>query len=168
MCYKRSLDYFKLEVMKLLAIGLLVFTSCSMSKQIIKTKDILITLTKMQCGSYEVKNYESSIGYAVKPFIIEVENRGAEITKFENLVKSSYNNRYRDFLRIYLFTKNSTGDTILNVIMLKPKLAYSIPNLQCEEQDVDTYFRSKKYPHSGKSITYNCSKGRFKILGDPD
>ena len=122
----------------------------------------------MQCGSYEVKNYESPIGYAVKPFIIEVENRGAEITKFENLIKSSYNNDYRNFLRVYLFTKNSAGDTILNVIMLKPKLAYSIPNWQCEEQDVDTYFRSKKYPHSSKSITYNCSKGRFKILGDPD
>lgn len=153
---------------QLLAIGLLVFTSCSMSKQIIKTKDISISLTKMQCGSYEVKNYESAIGYAVKPFIIEIANRDTEITKFENLVKSSYNNRYRNFLRIYLFTKNSTGDTILNVIMLKPKLAYSIPNWQCEEQDVDTYFRSKKYPHSGKVITYNCSKGRFKILGDPD
>ncbi|MGE5520259.1 MAG: hypothetical protein ACM3VS_10065 [Candidatus Dadabacteria bacterium] len=151
-----------------LIIGLLIFTSCNVSKQIINTKDMLISLNKMQCGSYEVKNYESPIGYAVKPFIIEVENRSAEITKFENLVKSSYNNRYRNFFRIYLFTINSTGDTILNVIMLKPKLAYSISNWQCEEQDVDTYFRSKKYPHSGKVITYNSSKGRFKILGDPD
>ena len=153
---------------KILAIVLFVFTSCSMSKEVENKKYKSITLTKMQCGSYEVKNDERLIGYTVKPFIINVERKEDEITKFENLVKSSYNNRYRNFLRIYLFTKNSTADTILNVIMLRPNLAYSIPNWQCEEQNVDAYFHSKKYPYSGKAITYNCTKSRFKILGDPD
>lgn len=152
---------------QVLTISLFVSLSCNTAKPIINTKKISISLTKMQCGSYEVKNNENTIGYAVKPFIIEV-NKSTEITRAENLIKFNSLNHYDNFFRIYVFTKNSAGDTILDVTFLKPKLAYSIPNWQCEEQDVDTYFRSKEYPHSGKSLTYNCSKKRFKILDDPD
>jgi len=152
----------------LIIIGLLILASCNVSKPVISnTKDISISLPKMQCGSYEVRNSETVIGYVVKPFIVEL-NRSAEITQFEKLLRASYANRYDNFFRVYLFTKNNSADTILNVIFLNPKLAFSIPNWKCEEQDVDTYFRSKKYPRSSNSITYNCSKARFKILGDPD
>lgn len=154
--------------MKLLAISLMIFASCNVSKQVINRKDISISLTKIQCGSYEVKNNKEVIGYMVKPFYIEVEKKDKYISQFENLIKATYSNHYNKFYRIYWFIKNSAGDTTLAVTFLKPKLAYSIPNWQCEEQDVDTYFHSKKYPRSGKSITYNCSKGRFKVLGDPD
>lgn len=152
--------------MKQLIIVLVVLTSCNTSKKIINTKDISISLTKIQCGSYEVKNNESVIGYAVKPFIIEVD-RMKEITRFENLSKSNYKNRYEKFYRIYLFTKNSIGDTALNVIMIKPKHASLIPDWQCEEQELDTYWR-KRHATSPLILNYNCTKGRFKILGDPD
>lgn len=50
------------------------FISCNTSKRIIETKSLDITLTKTECGSYEVKNYESLIGYTVKPFVIEMES----------------------------------------------------------------------------------------------
>lgn len=156
--------------MKLLAISLLVFTSCSMSKQIIKTKDISITLSKMQCGSYEVKNNESIIGYVVKPFVVEVE-KVLLITQFENLIVNDYAGYYNRFYRTYWFIKNSASDTLLEVVMLSPKQISSIPNWQCEEQDVDTYKRNRKNLFNAEHpqfITYNCSKGRFKILGDPD
>lgn len=151
--------------MRLLAITLVAFASCSASKKIINTKNISISLTKMQCGSYEVKNNESTIGYAVKPFIIEVD-RSNEITKFENLIKNNYTNRYNNLFRIYLFTKNRIGDTILNVIMIKPKQASLIPGWQCEEQDVDTYWSN--HTKNPQIIPYNCTKERFKIWGDPD
>src|SRR5690349_1307675 len=123
--------------MKLLVIGLLIFISCNAPKQIINTKDISITLSKIQCGSYEVKNNESTIGYAVKPFIIEVEKKDDEITKFEKLLNATYNNYYNNFFRVYSFTKDRGNDTILVVIMLSAKQIKSIPNWKCEEQDVD-------------------------------
>ena len=63
-------------------IGVLAFISCDMSRQIVNTESISISLNKMQCGSYEVKNYRSSIVYVVKPFIIEIENKSAKIAKF--------------------------------------------------------------------------------------
>jgi hypothetical protein len=115
---------------------LVLFTSCDVSKQIINTKDISISLSQIDCGSYEVKNHAGTIGYVVKPFIVVIENRESEIARFENLVSSSYKHHYDDFFRIYVFTKDRIGDTILNVSFLKPKLAHSIPNWQCEQQDV--------------------------------
>ena len=129
--------------MKLLTIGLLIFISCNTPKQIIDTKNLAITLTKTECGSYEVKNNASLIGYAVKPFYVEVEKKGDEITKFENLLKGSYAIYYNNFFRTYSFTKNRNADTILVVIMLSYKQASSIPDWQCEEQDVDTYKRNR-------------------------
>lgn len=157
--------------MRRLAIGLLMFTSCTVSKQMINTKDISIVLTKMQCGSYEVKNNASSIGYAVKPFVIEVEKQGDEIIKFENLIKKKYTNYYNSFYRIYTFTKDRSNDTILVVIMLSTKQVSSIPNWQCEEQDVDTYTRNRRNLFNMEHpqfISYNCTKDRFKSLGDSE
>lgn len=148
------------------ATSILILTSCNASKQVLNPEKISISLIKTQCGSYEVKNNESTIGYVVKPFIVET-NRVNEITNFEKLVNRSYNNSYRNDYRIYLFTKNSIGDTVLNVIMIRPKKAGTIPNWRCVEQDVDTYWR-KRHAKNPKMINYNCSKGRFKIFGDPD
>lgn len=157
--------------MKLLLIGLLVFSSCSVSKKIINTQNLAITLAKMQCGSYEVKNNGEVIGYVVKPFYVEVEKKENYITQFENLIKASYSNHYDQFYRTYWFVKNSVSDTLILVQMLSPKQVDLVPNWQCEEQEVDIYNqlnknkKNSKYP---RSFTYNCSKGRFKVLGDPD
>lgn len=157
--------------MKILVIGLWVFSSCSMSKPVIKTKTILITLTKTQCSSYEVKNSGELIGYVVKPFVVDVEKKDALITQFENLLKTNYSSYYNKFYRTYWFIKNSASDTLIEVVMLSHKQISSIPNWQCEEQDVDTYKRNRKGLFDAahpQFISYNCSKGRFKILGDPD
>lgn len=157
--------------MKLLAIGLLLFTSCSVAKQIINTNNLTITLAKMECGSYEVKNSGELIGYVVKPFVIETDRKEYYITQFENLIKANYSNYYNKFYRTYWFVKNSAADTTLQVVMLSPKQVELIPNWQCEEQDVDTYKRNRKNLFDAEHpqfIIYNCSKGRFKILGDPD
>jgi len=158
--------------MKLLAIiCLLVFISCSVSKKIINTSALAITLTKSECGSYAVKNNGELIGYVVKPFYVEAENKEVYITQFENLIKSNYSNYYDNFYRTYWFIKNSASDTLIDVVMSSPKQVNSIPNWQCEEQDVDTYKRNRKNFFDAQHpqfITYNCSKGRFKILGDPD
>ena len=108
-----------MKTMKLFVIiWLFIFTSCVKSKQIINTKDLSISLDKMSCSSYEVKNFENPIGYLIEPFILEVKNTNSVIISFEKLLKSSFYNRYNSYLRIYLFTTNSTSDTILNVVCL--------------------------------------------------
>lgn len=152
-------------------IGLLIFISCDVSKQIINTKEISISLSKIECGSYEVKNSGKLIGYVVKPFYVEAEKKEDHIIQTENLIKANYSNYYDRFYRAYWFIKNSKGDTTLDIVMLSTKQVGAIPNWQCEEQDVDTYKRNRRNLFDVKHpqfITYNCSKGRFKVLGDPD
>lgn len=169
---KHSLDYFKPEVMKLFAIiCLLVFTSCSVSKKIINTNALAITLTKSECGSYEVKNNGELIGYIVKPFYVEAENKEVYITQFENLIKANYSDYYDRFYRTYWFSKDRGSDTLIIVEMLSAKQLSSVPNWQCEQQDVDIYNQLHKNRKSNKYppyFIYNCTKARFKVLGDPD
>jgi hypothetical protein len=157
--------------MRLLAIIFVAFASCNTSKKIINTNDFNFTLVKTECGSYEVKNNGEMIGYVVKPFYVEVGKKGDYINQFEKLIKANYPNYYDRFYRTYWFSKDRGADTLIMVEMLSAKQLSSVPNWQCEEQEVDTYNRlhknqrNKKYP---PSFIYNCTKGRFKILGDPD
>ena len=61
---------------------LVLILSCNTTKLINKsTVNNQITISLTECGSYEVKNNQAIIGYAVKPFIVEV-NRTKEITEF--------------------------------------------------------------------------------------
>ena len=157
--------------MKLLAIGLLIFISCNVSKKIIDTKNLTITLAKTECGSYEVKNNGELVGYIVKPFYVEVENKENYILQFEKLIKTNYSNYYDRFYRTYWFAKNSVSDTLILIEMLSPKQLNLIPNWQCEEQEVDVYnrlYRNKTNNKHPRSFIYNCTKGRFKVIGDSD
>lgn len=157
--------------MKLLVIGLLIFISCKVPKKIIDTKNLAITLTKTECGSYEVKNNEELIGYVVKPFYVEVEEKEQKIIQFEKLIQANYSDYYRSFYRTYWFSKNSGSDTLILVTMLSVKQLSSITNWQCEEQEADTYnqlFKGKSNNKHPRFFTYNFSKGRLKFLGDPD
>jgi hypothetical protein len=166
-----SLDYIRSEVMKLFVISLLVFTSCSVSKKMTNTKDLTIILTKTECGGYEVMNKEQLVGYVVKPFYVEVEKKEKYIVQFENLIKANYANHYDKFYRTYWFVKNSVSDTLISVQILSPKQVHSIPNWKCEEQEVDIYNQLNRNKNDAKyprAFAYNCSKGRFKNLGDPD
>ena len=143
--------------MRLSILGLLIFISCNAPKKIIHIKDLTLTLTKKECGSYEVKDNEELIGYVVKPFYIEVEKKENHIVQFEKLIKAN--------------SKNSSSDTLILVAMLSTKQLSSIPNWQCEEQEADTYnllYKNKSNNKHPRFFTYNCTKGRFKILGDPD
>ena len=90
-----------------------------------------------------------------------------------NCCYAALRNYYDRFYRTYWFSKNSVSDTLILVEMLSPKQLSSIPNWQCEEQEVDIYNRlyknkNKNNNNHPRSFTYNCSKGRFKVLGDPD
>lgn len=69
--------------MKVFAVlSLLIFSCCSSSKQIVSNGNLVVSLNKMDCGSFEVRNYETTIGYVVKPYIIELETRHIEIANF--------------------------------------------------------------------------------------
>lgn len=157
--------------MKLFMIGLFIFISCNAPKKIFDITNLAITLTKTECGSYEVKNNEALIGYIVKPFYVEVDKKQNYIIQFETLVRANYSDYYDRFYRTYWFSKNGVSDTLIIVEMLSAKQLSSIPNGRCEQQDVDVYNQLRKNRKSGKYYTYliyNCTKERFKILGDPD
>ena len=152
----------------LIVLIVLFFYSCSVRNKTINDMGINITITKTECGSYSVTNNNELIGYVVKPFYVEVENKEIYITQFENLTKAKYFHYYNKFNRIYVFVKNRAGDTTLDVLMLSTKQLGLIPNAQCEEQSLDVYNRVFKKRKNTDSFTYNCSKGRLRISGDPD
>jgi len=120
-----------------------------------------ITIASSKCGSYEVKNNKVTIGYAVKRFIVEAD-RVKEITEFERKLRIKYKNKFNKDFRVYTFTTDSAGDTILMTLFLSSKQAKNIPNWKCKQQEVQIY------PKRAEWIDYNCSKNRFKVLGDPD
>ncbi|MBB6612554.1 hypothetical protein H7F15_16030 [Pontibacter sp. Tf4] len=158
--------------MKVLAIIILIiFASCSVSKKIINTNDLTITLSKTECGSYEVTNNGDLIGYVVKPFYLETDKKDVCITQFENSIKANYYDYYDKFYRTYWFVKNNVSDTLILVQMFSPRQVGLVPDWQCEEQEVDVYNKLNKNKDSSKyppTFTYNCTKSRFKIIGDPD
>jgi len=157
--------------MKLSIIGLFIFLSCNAPKKFIDTKNSTITLMKTECGSYEVKNNEELIGYVVKPFYVEVEKKADYILQFEKLIKANYSDYYDRFYRTYWFSKDRGSDTLIIVEMLSAKQLSSVPNWQCEQQEVDIYNQLRKNRKKDKpplSLDYNCTKARFKVLGDPD
>ncbi|HRP45415.1 MAG TPA: hypothetical protein PLU27_11660 [Ginsengibacter sp.] len=159
--------------MKLLIVvtSLFCFSSCNMPKNIIKDKEMSISLTTTECGSYGVRNHGDLIGYVVKPFYVEVEDKEKYIIRFENLIKANHSNYYDRFYRTYWFSRNSVSDTLILVEMLSSKDVNLISNWQCEVQEVEVYNQLYGYKNSSKpprSFIYNCSKNRFKILGDPD
>lgn len=131
--------------------------------------EISISLTELECGSYEVRNNDYVIGYVVKPFVVDLQGRESHIAQFEKLVWEKYSHFYNKFYRAYWFLDNNASDTVMEVVMI-PRHADSMGNWQCEEQEVEIYARGKRsfdkmHP---QFITYNCSKRRLKVLGDGD
>lgn len=148
----------------------LAFSSC-LSKRILDAEKIQITLEKTQCGSYEIKSQGIVIGYNVKPFHLEVQAKEYSIANFERSIFAEYKHQYDKYFRVYTFTKNSVGDTAMNVIMLKPKKASTLSDWKCIELPVGVYWqRHRKIfnSHKREFIQYNCSKRRLKIEQDPD
>jgi len=137
-------------------------TSCKTSVLISQsTADNQITIDSTQCGSYEVKSNETTIGYVVKPFVVEVD-RLKEITEFERKLRVKYKNKFNRDYRTYAFTTDRAKDTILITLFLSSKQGENIPGWKCELQDVSTY------PKRSEWVYYNCSKNRFKVPSDPD
>ncbi|MWB93851.1 hypothetical protein GON26_05725 [Flavobacterium sp. GA093] len=140
----------------------LLILSCNTTKvtnQSVEENQIIVTST--QCGSYEVQSNETTIGYIVKPFVVDID-RAKEITEFERNLKMKYANKFNKDYRTYAFTKDRAGDTILMTLFLSAKQFANIPNWKCELQEVDTY------PKSSEWVYYNCSKNRFKVPTEPD
>jgi len=141
---------------------LVLVLSCNTTKLTNKNiGDNQIIIDSTECGSYEVKSDQTTIGYVVKPFVVEVD-RTEEITEFERKLKTKYKNKFNKYYRSYTFTTDRAGDTILMTLFLSSKQAENILNWKCELQEVDAY------PKSSEWVYYNCSKNRFKIPGDPD
>mgnify|MGYP006434230289 CR=1 FL=1 len=121
-----------------------------------------ITVHKTKCGSYEVNNNETTIGFIVKTFEIKVDRRKA-ITEFERKLIEKYKNKFDRDYRIYAFTKNRAGDIILMTLFLSYNQAKDIPDSwKCEFKEVQVY------PKRSKWVDYNYTKNRFKVPGDPD
>ncbi len=118
-----------------------------------------ITTELTICGSYEVKSNQATIGYAVKPFIVEMD-RAEEIMEFERKLKLKYKNKFNKDLRAYAFTTDIAGDTILMTSFLSPNKVKNLPLWKCKLLDVDTY------PKNSEWVDYNCSKNRFQVPGD--
>ena len=149
---------------------LVLILSCNLMKQVqnITSSNIAVSLT--ECGSYEVKNNQIIIGYAVKPFVVEVD-RVNEITDFEQKLRIKYKDKFKKDYRIYSFTTDRVGDTILNTIFFAQKHTKGIPDWKCELQEVDTYWPKKNSLFKSKKpewVAYNCSKKRFKVPSYPD
>ena len=145
---------------------LLAAFSCNVSKNIIVTKDLNTLISKIECGSYDVKNYEKLIGYIVKPFVIEIENKESYIYQFELYLKNTYSNYYNKFYRVYWFSYNNKSEILLQVVMLSNKQILQIPNWQCEDQDVDIYTRNRKYLFDSEHpqfIVYNFANGHLQM-----
>jgi hypothetical protein len=150
---------------------LLIFISCGTSRKILTDKEQSISIMQTECGSYEVKDNGKLLGYVVKPFYVEVKEKEGHIIQFEKLIQSEYSDYYRGFYRTYWFSKNSASDTLILVAMLSANQLHLIPNWQCEEQEADTYnllHKNKSNSKHPRFFTYNCTKERFKVLGDPD
>ncbi|MGS2764563.1 hypothetical protein [Sinomicrobium sp. M5D2P9] len=126
-----------LSVLFVLALGLVI--SCNSTKLINENiGDNQITVASIQCGSYEVKSNEATIGYAVKPFIVEVD-RVKKITEFERKLRIKYKNKFNKDYRIYTFTTDRAGDTILMTLFLSSKQVENNPNWKCQLQEVQIY-----------------------------
>ena len=155
----------KLSILLLVILSLI---SCNATNKIGNNNDIVISLTNIDCGSYAVSNNGVLIGYVVKPFWIDVQNKEIHIARFENLLKTKYFSFYDKLLRVYSFSKNGSGDTTLLVDMLSIRQTKLIPDWQCKTQTVEvlnSIYIKRKYP---STFWYNCSKSRFRMPGDLD
>lgn len=149
-----------LPVLLCLALGVLL--SCNSTKLINQSiGDDQIIADSTECGSYEVRSDGTTIGYIVKPFVVEIE-RAKKITEFERKLKIKYKAKFNKDYRSYTFTTDRVGDIILMTAFLSPKEVENIPNWKCELQEVHIY------PKSTEWIYYNCSKKRFKVPGATD
>ncbi|KAA2216565.1 hypothetical protein [Maribacter flavus] len=149
-----------LSVLFMIALGL--FLSCNSTKLINESiGDNKITVETTQCGSYEVKSNQTTIGYVVKPFVIEVD-KVSEIKEFERKLILKYKNKFNRDYRSYVFTTDIAGDTILISKFLPPRQIENNLSWKCQLQEVGTY------PKRSQNVFYNCSKNRFKVPGDPD
>lgn len=146
--------------MKQLLIFLLAFSSCVQKHyQDLKKEDIV--LWKVGCGSYEVKNNHSTIGYLIPLIYKEVDSTNYYIMEFENLIRNRLPNYYNKCYRVYVFTTDNNNELILKVTMLSPKHIKFIPNWQCELQDIDKYKpKHIKTPHY-LFVDYNCTKHKL-------
>ncbi|MBZ4192070.1 hypothetical protein [Niabella beijingensis] len=156
-----------------LILCLIFVCSCSVAQKqiVVYPPHILITNSKQECGSIEVKNNGRPIGYIVKPFIGDTPDKENQITVFEKLLHTTHDNFYNKFYRVYTFISNTKGEQTLEVVMLTNKQTTLISDWKCELQDVDTYMLGRRNTFSPKYpqfFTYICSKGRFKTINDPD
>ena len=154
------LKSFNIILLNLLVLALTIACKSIRSTEKYNTYDKII-FEETSCGSYKVTNNQQIIGYAVKPFIIEV-NRQQKITEFERKLRIKFKNKFNKDYRAYSFTTDRAGDTILMTSFLSSKQIENIPKWKCELLEVDNY------PKSSKWVVYNCSQSRFKAPSDPD
>jgi hypothetical protein len=83
--------------------------------------------------------------------VVEV-NRTKEIRELKQKLKVKYRDKFTKNYRVYVFTTDRAGDTILMILFLSSKQAENILDWKCELQEIYTY------PKSSEWVYYNCSK----------
>ncbi len=142
----------KLSVIVLIVSFLL--TWCSPTKSYIPESKT-ISLSGTQCGSYAVLNDKDTIGFFVKPFIIDIDTRiKFKVRESEIAINKKYRHKFDRKQRIYFFDIWGK-DTVLMALMLPPKHLNKNPDWKCVADEV------QNYPKHSKWIDYNLSKHSF-------
>lgn len=151
-----------------LFVFLLILASC-LPPRVVNNSYFNIGLSKVECGSYAVKNHSDTIGYIVNPLNFHSAKSTDNITSFEKLLTSKYGNYYNKFKRQYWFTATRAGDTLIFVTMFSRREMKLIMDWKCEEQDVDVYKKifkhveTKSFP---RTFSFNCTKVRWTLPGE--
>ena len=158
---------------KLLFIYCFPLVSCYSQKLL--DNNISTTISKTDCGSYEVKSANKVLGFVVQPFYTKFANMEQGLAKntasFENLLSDNYSSYYDNSLRVYFFTINRGNDTIMDVLMLTKTQASLVKNWQCQFLNIDSYKTKHRHRTSKRhpaAFIFNCNKKRFKTADDPE
>jgi hypothetical protein len=157
--------------MKLLVFICIFFLGCISGRQPVVSENIAISLNQTACGSLEVKNNETTIGYVVRDVDLSLLVKTKAISQSEELLIKTYNKYYSRFQRVYLFKVTRLLDTVLLTVMLSKQQTDSILDWNCKEQDLNTYQRGSPFwkdPSHNHILAYNFTKNRFNLPSEND
>ncbi len=143
----------KISILSIL-LSFLLLTNCYPTKSFSR-QTMMLSISKTKCGSYAVMNEKDTLGFIVKPFIIDMDTTTKfKIQEFELKVKKKYPHKINKRWRIYFFDIRNK-DTVLMTLIISPKRLNKNPEWKC------TFDEIQHYPKHSKWIDYNFSKHSF-------
>lgn len=150
---------------------ILLFASCRTTQNSMTPDNLFLSADKNECGSYEVKSNERSVGYVVKPFVVDLNNKIVYIRLMEHALKTTCANHYDNYYRIYWFFKSRASDTAIRIAMLSYDQTKKLSDWKCGEPDIQGH-HSKIARHFNSRFPqyflYNCATGILKLLEEDD